>query len=177
MNTTHIDEGAIKWLHSIYPSGFKFLDIGCGPMGMVEACQSRGFNSWGLDGDITLLSNDSLQFKNRLVITDLCKTAFEFPIDFEVIWSIEVVEHIPEEHIWNWLGTVRMNLAPGGLLIMTHATGENSGSHINCQPASYWKEYLESEGFVYRDNLTKELIRHSTMERDFIRETGMVFTR
>ena len=57
---THLDEGALKWLQSL---GHKrFLDIGCGPGGMVQLAEQLGFVVKGIDGDHTLERYDPQKF-------------------------------------------------------------------------------------------------------------------
>ena len=52
-NKTHLDHGALDWL--IKTTNAKtFLDIGCGPGGMVELAKSKGLLVKGIDGDHTL---------------------------------------------------------------------------------------------------------------------------
>jgi 2-polyprenyl-3-methyl-5-hydroxy-6-metoxy-1,4-benzoquinol methylase len=54
---THLDEGALTWLKQLGHTSF--LDIGCGPGGMVELAEQLGFKVLGVDGDHTRLSRRS----------------------------------------------------------------------------------------------------------------------
>lgn len=176
MNITHVDEGALKWLESIRP-GFSFLDIGCGPMGMVDLALESGHDAWGMDADRNLINR--VKYPDRLIIHDLKRSSKTLVSNFDVVWSVEVVEHIHEEYIDNWIRSVRDNLFSDsrGLLIMTHATGINFGSHVNCHPSEYWINSLSANGMNLESDLTAELKKHSTMQREFIQNTGMVFSR
>ncbi len=186
MNITHVDPGALDWLQEIRPD-FSFLDIGCGPMGMVDLALERGHDAWGVDADITLPGK--VQHPDNLTIWDMNDGPYLYPASrlrgkpigwdpsYDVVWSVEVVEHIPESSIINWVHTVYLNIKRSGLIIMSHATGPNSGSHVNCQPSEYWIRLLAKNNICYEPELTAQLKAHSTMQREFIKNTGMVFSR
>ena len=53
LNKTHLDEGALLWLKSKF-NAKTYLDIGCGPGGMVELAESHNLTATGVDGDYTL---------------------------------------------------------------------------------------------------------------------------
>lgn len=178
MNITHIDEGALDWLRGMY-SGLNFLDIGCGPMGMVDLAYYKGHEAFGIDADKELIKQ--VAHPKHLIIHDLREGPCDIPKNrFDIIWCVEFVEHFPEQFIPNWINTLKLNINFGGvypgILVMTHATGENQGSHVNCQPSVYWKALLSRHGFRYEGELTNELKAASTMKREFMKQTGMLFT-
>ena len=47
-NKTHLDNGALDWLIKTFDAK-SFLDIGCGPGGMVELAKSKGLLVKGID--------------------------------------------------------------------------------------------------------------------------------
>lgn len=178
MNITHIDEGALNWLLRIYP-GLSFLDIGCGTMGMVNLALNRELDAYGVDADRNLL--EIVERPERLRIHDFRQGPFIFlNQQFQVIWCVEMIEHLPAEFLHFWITSIQMNLldsdAAPGLLVMTHAVGHNTGSHVNCQTEEYWIDLLRQNGLHYEPELSSEIRWASTMKRDFMRETGKIFT-
>ena len=51
---THLDQGALDWLIDTFQPQ-TFLDVGCGPGGMVELADKNGLDSLGIDGDHTVI--------------------------------------------------------------------------------------------------------------------------
>ena len=49
--------------------------------------------------------------------------------------------------------------------------------HFNCKPKEHWIAQIEKQGLKYSEGMLQEVLHASTMERDFLNETGMVFYR
>ncbi len=178
MNVTHIDEGVFDWLRGMY-SGLNLLDIGCGPMGMVDLARDKGHEAFGIDADVKL--KEQVAYPEHLIIHDLRDSPCDIPDNrFDIIWCVEFLEHLPEQFISNWIATLKLNInfspAYPGILVLTHATGKNQGSHVNCQSSEYWQALLLYEGFRFEPELTKEMKAASTMKREFMSRTGKLFT-
>ena len=98
---THIDEGALQWLVNL---GIKsFIDIGCGPGGMVELAKNKGLRTIGVDGDYTLTRFDP----NYFVIHDYTKGSPIIHEDYDVAWSVEFLEHVEEKYMANYMDTFK----------------------------------------------------------------------
>jgi cyclopropane fatty-acyl-phospholipid synthase-like methyltransferase len=167
---THLDEGALDWLKNL---GHKsFLDIGCGPGGMVQLAEQKGFNVLGIDGDYTLDRYNT----NNFLIHDF--TTGPAPVDkiFDIGWSVEFVEHVYEEYIPNYVQAMQKCKN----VIMTHAVvGQTGYHHVNCQDPPYWINTMKQYGFRFDQTLTNQLRRVSTMGKKkkhrFLEKTGMYF--
>ena len=59
-NKTHLDEGTIDYLIKKFKPK-SFLDIGCGPGGMVKIATNKGLKARGIDGDWLVERDKSLQ--------------------------------------------------------------------------------------------------------------------
>ena len=62
-------------------------------------------------------------------------------------------------------------------IILTASMNDTNPSHVNCKPRDHWIGRIEKEGFNYDEKLYQELLKHSTMEKRFIKHTGMIFKR
>ena len=60
-NKTHLDIGALQWLQKEL-NAKTYLDIGCGPGGMVQLAEDLGLEALGIDGDYTLDRFDNTKF-------------------------------------------------------------------------------------------------------------------
>ena len=152
------------------------LDLGCGSGGQVYEAQKLGFNVLGVDGDFTLLREESELF----VTHDFTKGKLEVDShlalikNYDMIWCCEFVEHIKEKYVDNWMSLTQK----GKYVFMTYSNlGKLGHYHVNCQPLEYWVSLYDKYGFKYNEELTNESKEVSTMAREFWKENGLVFER
>lgn len=164
---THIDKGSLEW--AIKSFNIKsFLDIGCGPGGMVkEALFNYNLDALGIDGDFNILKNSK-----NFMLHDFTKSAFVPEKTYDLVWSCEFVEHVEEKYFENYIQTFKS----GKYIILTHAPPGTPGiHHVNCKPKDYWIENFLQHNLIYDHNITVELKNNSSMKRNFIRENGLFF--
>lgn len=167
---THIDHGALDWLIDTF-SPESFLDIGCGPGGMVELAETRGLDSLGIDGDYTVTRYNP----DRFVIHDFTKGSALVP-QCDLGWSCEFVEHVYEEFQPNYMAAFQQCR----WVAMTYAPPGHTGyHHVNLKDEKYWIDTFEKYGFIYDRELTKQLREHSTMgakkKHRFVKNRGLIF--
>ena len=165
-NITHVDSGTARFFFKELECR-SMLDVGCGPGGQVQLLESAGWFARGVDGD------DTIERQIPCEIVDFTKQRYNPGNDIvDLVWCVEFVEHVRERFIDNYMPA----LQAGKYLLLTHALpGKNGHHHVNCRPPDYWKRKLAQHGLVYCDELTHKARQASTMRRDFVRETGMVF--
>lgn len=161
---THVDVGALRQLE--FYGCRSLLDVGCGPGGMVRAARERGWRALGIDVDLTLYRRPGI------ALADLTVQPVILPAAADVVWSVEVAEHIPPEATDNYLTTLTQNA--NKFLVVT-ANQKPGPLHINCHPIAWWRERLEAKGMVAMPELLQRLLHVSTMDREFLRETGQVY--
>lgn len=173
-NITHIDEGALDWLIMTYKP-YTFLDIGCGPMGMVELALSKGLDAYGLDADIGL--RNTVKYPERLFMANLNDGIYTGTKKYDIIWSVETAEHIKISSVFNYLFTVKHNLSYDGIFVMTHATPESGKpAHGNCKDSAWWiSQFATATKLSHLLKATDLLKNSSTMEREFMKDSGKVF--
>ena len=78
-----------------------------------------------------------------------------FPIQFDIITSWEVIEHIAEPSLKPLAENVRKHLKPGGLWIMSIATIEDTVCgvklHQTVKPRDWWIAKFRELGFEHRE--------------------------
>lgn len=165
---THIDDGILEMAKKL---NFKtMLDIGCGPGGMVQRSKEFGIMSEGIDG----YPGKNQISDIKINIHDFTIGKFDHQLEFDLAWSCEFVEHVEERYLPNFMHSFQKCKN----VFMTYAPPGTPGHHhVNCRPEQYWKDVFYSYGFVYDEELTKELRNKSTMKRDFVRKCGLVFRR
>ena len=172
MSVTHTDVGALEFLEA--KGAFSLLDVGCGPGGQVQEAMNRGWSAFGIDVDVSLLSCVQGKGPPNVAIIDLAAQPVIFHRKFHVVWSVEVAEHIPEQFEENYITTLVENCKE--YLVMT-ASNIPMPLHFNCKPKEHWIAQIEKQGLTYNEGLLRQLLESSTMKREFLRDTGMVFYR
>lgn len=128
-----------------------YLDVGCGTGAMVGIARQIGVDAYGVDQ----LPHDEEWIYRR----DL-RQPFDQARQFELVTSIEFVEHIEAEYEGTISDTLARHIMPnGGRLVLTSAPpGQPGYNHFNCQPKSYWRDRLEVRGLYYSEADTDRLV-------------------
>jgi cyclopropane fatty-acyl-phospholipid synthase-like methyltransferase len=166
-NETHIDDGALSLMINKF-NVKSYLDIGCGPGGMVELAASKGLKVLGIDGDFTLTRDNPEHY----LLHDF--TTGPAPIDdlWDMGWSCEFLEHVEEKYMDNYMDAFKKCKR----IVVTHAfPGQGGHHHVNEQEPNYWFNQFGSRGFLLDNTITDELRRASTMEQRYIRTSALVF--
>lgn len=112
------------------------LDVGCGTGAMVRVARVLGVDAYGVD-QLVEPGRDSFLFHHNLV------NYFQLPEQVELVFCIEIAEHLHESAHAIFCDTIVDNLAPGGYLIFSAARpGQGGTGHISCRPAEYWGNEL-----------------------------------
>jgi SAM-dependent methyltransferase len=146
------------------------LDVGCG-QGHAAAyfASVLGCLALGIDG----LTENLTDAVYPIAIHDLRSGPFKTRVD--LVYCVEVVEHVDELFVENLLQT----LVNGKVIAMTHAVpGQTGHHHVNCRDAGYWQDHLERHGYrmiVEDTHRARELA--SQDKAQYFQNTGMIFGR
>ena len=171
LNKTHNDRGTLNFL--IREFGIKsFLDIGCGPGGMVALAGMRGMKAVGIDGDWLVEKEHDTEIIIHDFTTGPCYTT---QAEFDLGWSVEFLEHVEEKYQDYYMHA----FARCKYVVCTAAgPGAPGHHHVNCQPQEYWHDVFNDYGFDYDDVITQRIrTQESTMQKPFMQRTGMFFRR
>jgi SAM-dependent methyltransferase len=170
LNKTHNDRGTLTFLMNEYNIK-SFLDIGCGPGGMVALAGMRGLDAMGIDGDWEVPKEKD----TFILIHDFTTGPAPVERGFDLGWSVEFLEHVEEKYQDSYMRA----FARCKYVVATAAPpGYPGHHHVNCQPLTYWRDVFDKYGFDYDNDVTQR-IRHqeSTMQKPFMQTTGMFFRR
>jgi len=140
-NKTHLDHGALDWL--IKTTNAKtFLDIGCGPGGMVELAKSKGLLVKGIDGDHTLKRLNETDY----TLHDFSKGPHIPDFEYDIGWSVEFVEHVEEKYIPNYMPCFQSC----NTVVITYAPpGWEGHHHVNLKDEDYWIQTFATNGLKH----------------------------
>ena len=174
-NKTHLDNGALDWLIKTVDAK-SFLDIGCGPGGMVELAKSKGLLVKGIDGDHTLKRPNETDY----TLHDFSKAPLIPDFEYDLGWSVEFVEHVEEKYIPNYMPCFQSC----NTVVITYAPpGWEGHHHVNLKDEDYWIQTFATNGLKHNAEMTHQLRQHSTMnlgkkgKKAFVRNRGLVFTK
>jgi hypothetical protein len=162
-NITHLDEHTLEYLVKKYSVKTAY-DLGCGPGGMVNIMIKKNIDCVGIDGDL------SIQYTFPHIIHDFTTGPLSVqPRDF--CWSVEFLEHVEEKYMDNYFAVFKQCK-----VIMTTASQKFSGHHhVNVRLMNYWVDEFSKRGFSLNEKDTLYIRNHSSMKRNFVSQTGMVF--
>lgn len=154
------------------------LDVGCGDGSTMKTMIDLGYsNVIGLEG-LKKAKKES-PVPERIIIHDLTDGIYVFPDKFDLVYSSEVAEHIPENFVGNYLVTLVANSSKF-IAITAAEPGQGGFHHVNCKPKSYWINLIEKLSFTYDHELTLSACEAIKAEckgfRHFLK-TGMIFRR
>ena len=166
---THTDAGALSYMRRTFGCS-SLLDVGCGIGGQVYLARAMGWAAWGVEGDPTVTHQIPYVFRRH----DYTTGPYTEEFSKDLIWCCEFVEHVEPQYIPNFLATFRC----AKYVLMTAAPpGKPGNYHVNCQSMEYWVDTLEASGWRYMAAEAARVRVASTMVREFMRETGMLFER
>lgn len=166
---THIDSGVLEYAKNNFKIN-TMIDIGCGPGGMVELARKMGIDSYGIDGDFRL----EREIPTKYFLQDFTEGKATIVLNFDLAYSCEFVEHVEEKYIPNYMDV----FSKANHVIMTFAPPKTPGHHhVNCKPQEYWVDVFKEYNFTYDEKISREIRAASTMQRDFMRNTGLYFRK
>jgi SAM-dependent methyltransferase len=119
------------------------LDAGCAMGFLVEKLRQRGIEAWGVDISEYAIDNVTPSIKDFCWVGSVLEP---LPRRYDLIVSIEVLEHLPSEHAEHAVANL-CNFSDD-ILFSSTPYDYQEASHFNVQPVSYWAELFAKSGFI-----------------------------
>lgn len=152
------------------------LDVGCGIGLSVERFRAMGVMAWGIDGNPRILEGPC-SARERLLIADFTRQWVEWPVKSDLVWCVEVLEHVPEMFERNVLQTIARNVAKVAF-VSAAPPGQRGYCHVNCKPRDYWISRFEEFGLRYVPDTPAVLSTLTDVGQfglNFLKRNGMIF--
>jgi len=124
-------------LYNLYPKSeeLRILDLGCSGGGFVKSCLDDGCLAVGLEGSDFSRRYGRAEWRNIPEYLFTCDVTGHFelflekdgqtkPLQFEVVTSWEMIEHIAEADLATLAANVKKHLAPEGIWVMSVSPNE-----------------------------------------------------
>jgi SAM-dependent methyltransferase len=119
------------------------LDAGCAMGFLVEALRARGVEAWGIDVSEYAISQVHESVAEYCSVGSIAEP---LPRRYDLIVSIEVLEHIPPTEGGAAIATLAA--ATDRILLSTTPDDFAEATHLNVQPPEAWSAALAREGFL-----------------------------
>jgi len=151
----------------------KVLDLGCGVGGMVAGFLTWGGDAYGIDLSDYAIEKGKTQcefLKGRL-FQGSCHDLSMFPDNFfHIIYSNQVFEHVPEQHIPQMRGEIWRVMRWGGIgwfafqMPVEGRRGENDPdeTHVTMYPRQWWEEKFLGVGFTLDARIDRRMRKTRT---------------
>lgn len=131
------------------------IDLGCGIGSLIERLLVLGADCRGCDvGYRYAAKYMSPEVRAVTFAHDLSKPLIMDRLS-DLVISIEVAEHLPEEAADMFCQNVIQNA--GKWIYLTAAKSHRGKGHINPRPKEYWIKNMTAFGATYRDDMTEQM--------------------
>jgi SAM-dependent methyltransferase len=138
---------AYRYLESEYGSldGLQVLDVGCGRGRWSREYAWRGAQVTGVDisEDAIAILRDEMP-GHRFICGDLA--SLSFPGSFDVVNSVTVLQHMPENQQQTALGLIHFWLKPGGHLVLLENVVAFDAPHVFPHRPEEWVRLAQQTG-------------------------------
>ena len=145
-----------------------FCDFGCGNGFYVHELLLYGFYGIGIDGNA-----DGIEYPSNVFVGDLAKRTF---LIHDVSISLEVAEHSPKEYKEPFMRNV-CDSAKNMIFLSWAEIGQPGIGHVNCRSQEDVIQDVESRGFIWDKELTKDARNNIDDNTSWFRRTLLIFKR
>lgn len=162
-----VRKGAKESAKEIIPIVFEFIqpksviDVGCGLGTWLSVFQASGVEDvWGIDCDY--VDQNILEIPQERFFTFDLKSPFRLNRQFDLVVSLEVGEHLPNECAETFVDSLTKL---GSVILFSAAIPFQGGTkHINEQWQDYWTSHFQEKGYVAIDCIRNRVWQNDRVE-------------
>lgn len=140
------DRVAAHIVESVAPS--TALDVGCAHGFLVERLRERGVDAYGFDISSYAIgqAHESIRpYVWQASVVD----GLELGVGYDLITCIEVLEHLTPDD--GAVAIANLCAHTDRVLFSSTPSDKTEPTHVNVQPAEYWRWHFERNGFSWRE--------------------------
>jgi len=157
-------------MHGISPATWKHavtnwtvqsvLDIGCGRGISTSWFVTHGLRTECVEGSHDAIQKSMVPDKTILTEHDYSRGPWWPNATFDMVWSVEFLEHVNLHFQYNYITTFRK-----AAIIMVTSSFWGGWHHVEVHENDWWIRKFEVYGFRYDEKLTNEIRQVATKER------------
>ena len=153
------DNIAEKIINNFHPK--TVLDMGCAFGYLVEALRKKGVEAYGIDISEYAINNAEESIKPYVKnMSALDELPDDFPKHFDLVVSIEMIEHLYEEDGLKVID--KMVSYADKVLISSTDDDFDDVTHVNVQKKEYWVDKFAKKGFLRNLDIDTTFISYNT---------------
>lgn len=143
-----------------YISPKNVIDVGCGLGTWLKIFKEKGIDIMGIDGDY--VSEDLRLIDNKEFISMDLRRKFEINKKFDLVMTLEVVEHLPPER---GEGFIQDIIKLGDVVLFSAAVPYQGGEeHINEKRLSEWEKIFKKFNYIMIDCIRSRIWNETRIE-------------
>lgn len=153
------DNIAEKIINNFHPK--TVLDMGCAFGYLVSALRKKGVEAYGIDISEYAINNAEKSIKPYVKnMSALDELPDDFPKHFDLVISIEMIEHLYEEDGLKVID--KMVSYADKVLISSTDDDYDDVTHVNVQKKEYWVDKFAKKGFLRNLDIDTTFISYNT---------------
>jgi len=157
-------------MHGISPAVWKYavtewnvqsvIDVGCGKGVSTSWFVTHGLRTECVEGSHDAIEQSIVPDKSILTEHDFSRGPWWPGKTFDMVWSVEFLEHVNLQFHYNYISTFRK-----AAILMVTSSRWGGWHHVEIHGDEWWIRKYESYGFRYDEALTKVIRKTASEER------------
>ena len=150
------------------------IDVGCGRGISTSWFYVHGLRTECVEGSHDAIEQSMVPDKSILTEHDFSRGPWWPQKTFDVVWSVEFLEHVNRQFHFNYVSTFRK-----AAILMVSSSAWGGWHHVEVHDDKWWIRKFESYGFRFAGELTREIRDVATQEqlrKEIFPPNGMKYT-
>ena len=136
------------------------LDVGCGKGTSTSWFATHGLRTECVEGSHDAIQQSMVPDKSILTEHDFSRGPWWPAKTFDMVWSVEFLEHVNLQFHYNYISTFRK-----AAILMVTSSNWGGWHHVEVHDTTWWIRKYESYGFRFDQALTDEIKHVASIEK------------